>query len=56
MVILSLLRQPATYKTEGWVQNELPKVAVSTLYSLYGITTQDNNPETSLIKQFLFLQ
>lgn len=42
-------------KTEGWVQNELPKVAlVSTLYSIYGITTQDTKPENFIEKALSF--
>jgi hypothetical protein len=42
-------------KTEGWVQNELPKVALlSTLYSIYGITTQDTKPENFIKKALSF--
>jgi len=42
-------------KTEGWVQNELPKVALlSTLYSIYGITTKDNDPENFIKKALSF--
>jgi hypothetical protein len=42
-------------KTEGWVQNELPKVALlSTLYSIYGITTQDTKPENFIEKALSF--
>ncbi len=45
----------ATIETEGWVQNELPKVALlSTLYTLYGITTQDNSPENFTQKAISF--
>ncbi|MDG2433145.1 MAG: hypothetical protein P8M54_11880, partial [Flavobacterium sp.] len=33
-------------KSDDWVQNELPKVALlSTLYSIYCKTNSDNNPE-----------
>jgi hypothetical protein len=35
------------------VQNELPKV-LSTLYSIYGITTKDTNPENFIEKSTLF--
>jgi hypothetical protein len=42
-------------QSDGWVQNELPKVALlSTMYSLYGITTLDNNPENFIQKALSF--
>lgn len=45
----------STIKTEDWVQNELPKVALlSTLYSLYGITTKDNDPNNFIQKALSF--
>lgn len=42
-------------ETAGWVQNELPKVALlSTLYSIYGITTQDAVAENFIQKALSF--
>ena len=42
-------------KSDGWVQNELPKVALlSGLYSIYGLTTLDNTPENFIQKALSF--
>jgi len=42
-------------ETKGWVQNEVPKVALlNTLYAIYSITTQDNNPDNFLSKALDF--
>lgn len=41
--------------TKGWVQNEIPKVALlNTLYAIYGLTTRDNNPDNFLSKALEF--
>jgi hypothetical protein len=41
--------------TKGWVQNEMPKVALlSTLYAMYGLTTRDKNPADFLDKALAF--
>jgi hypothetical protein len=41
--------------TKGWVQNEIPKVALlNTLYAIYGLTTRDNNPDDFLSKALAF--
>jgi hypothetical protein len=41
--------------TKGWVQNEIPKVALlNTLYAIYGLTTSDNNPDNFLSKALAF--
>ncbi|WP_016990915.1 LETM1-related biofilm-associated protein, partial [Flavobacterium sp. ACAM 123] len=41
--------------TKGWVQNEIPKVALlNTLYAIYGLTTHDHNPENFLTKALDF--
>lgn len=42
-------------ETKGWMQNEIPKVALlNTLYSIYGLTTQENNPEIFIAKALDF--
>ncbi|HJS00866.1 MAG TPA: LETM1-related biofilm-associated protein [Flavobacterium sp.] len=44
---------PSLIDTTGWVQNEKPKVALlNTLYSIYGLTTQEVDP-TVFIKKCL---
>lgn len=41
--------------TKGWVQNEIPKVALlNILYSIYGLTTKDNNPKEFIEKVLAF--
>jgi hypothetical protein len=41
--------------TKGWVQNEVPKVALlNTLYAIYGLTTRDNKPADFLDKALAF--
>jgi hypothetical protein len=41
--------------TKGWVQNEIPKVALlNTLYAIYGLTTRDNNRDDFLSKVLAF--
>ncbi|WP_367752230.1 LETM1-related biofilm-associated protein [Flavobacterium sp. WC2430] len=41
--------------TKGWVQNEVPKVALlNTLHAIYSLTTQDNNPENFITKALSF--
>ena len=41
--------------TKGWVQNEIPKVALlNTLHAIYTVTTQDNNHETFINKALSF--
>ncbi|SEA99409.1 LETM1-like protein [Flavobacterium gillisiae] len=41
--------------TKGWVQNEIPKVALlNTLYAIYGLSTRDNNPDNFLSKALDF--
>lgn len=44
-----------TIDTKGWVQNEIPKVALlNTLYAIYSLTTQDNNSENFISKALSF--
>ncbi len=44
---------PMPVDTKGWVQNEIPKVALlNTLYGIYGLITQDTNTD-SFIKKAL---
>jgi hypothetical protein len=41
--------------TKGWVQNEIPKVALlNTLYAIYGLATSDKNPDKFLSKALGF--
>tara|TARA_R110000868_G_scaffold68390_8_gene202234 strand:- start:2920 stop:4119 length:1200 start_codon:yes stop_codon:yes gene_type:complete len=41
--------------TKGWVQNEVPKVALlNTLHAIYSLTTKDNNPENFIAKALSF--
>jgi hypothetical protein len=41
--------------TKGWVQNEIPKVALlNTLYAIYGLATSDKDPDTFLTKALEF--
>jgi hypothetical protein len=38
-MVISLLKQPY-HNNKGWVQNEIPKVALlNTLYAIYGLAT-----------------
>ena len=38
-------------QTKGWLKNEISKVALlNTLYSIYGLTTKENNPEKFVSK------
>lgn len=42
-------------ETKGWLQNEISKIALlNTLYGIYGLTTQDNNPEKFVSKAMDF--
>lgn len=42
---------PALIDTKGWVQNEIPKVALlNTLYGIYGLTTHDADPSNFIKK------
>ncbi|OYX81743.1 MAG: hypothetical protein B7Y83_16905, partial [Flavobacteriales bacterium 32-34-25] len=44
---------PTAVDTKGWVQNEIPKVALlNTLYGIYGLTTHDFEP-SSFVKKCL---
>jgi hypothetical protein len=41
--------------TKGWIENEIPKVALlNTLYGIYGLTTLENNPEKFVLKAIAF--
>ncbi|MBE0391177.1 LETM1-related biofilm-associated protein [Flavobacterium sp. PL002] len=41
--------------TKGWVQNEIPKVALlNTLYAIYGLTQKEENPENFILKALAF--
>lgn len=41
--------------TKGWVQNEIPKVALlNTLHAIYELITRDNNPDNFLSKVLAF--
>jgi hypothetical protein len=56
MVISSLLKQ-RTHNNKGWVQNEIPKVALlNTLYAIYGLATSDKDPDTFLTKALEFYE
>ncbi|GGA76171.1 hypothetical protein GCM10008015_15950 [Flavobacterium palustre] len=42
---------PVFVDTKGWVQNEIPKVALlNTLYNIYGLTTQEVDPNAFIKK------
>jgi hypothetical protein len=46
---------PILIDTRGWVQNEIPKVALlNTLYSIYGLTTQETDYENFITKLLNF--
>ncbi|MGO4822014.1 MULTISPECIES: LETM1-related biofilm-associated protein [unclassified Flavobacterium] len=45
----------AVIETKGWVQNEIPKVALlNTLYAMYGLTKQQQNPENFIAETLDF--
>ena len=42
-------------QTKGWLESEISKVALlNTLYGIYKLTTQDNNPENFILKALTF--
>jgi len=42
-------------QTKGWLDNEISKLALlNTLYSIYGLTTQESNPENFVSKAVAF--
>ena len=46
---------PMLVDTKGWVQNEIPKVALlNTLYGVYGLMTQDEDPNNFIKKALDF--
>ncbi len=46
---------PMLVDTKGWVQNEIPKVALlNTLYGVYGLMTQDEDPNNFIKKALYF--
>jgi hypothetical protein len=47
--------ETTTHNNKGWVQNEIPKVALlNTLYAIYGLATSDKDPDTFLTKALEF--
>ncbi|HLF53376.1 LETM1-related biofilm-associated protein [Flavobacterium sp.] len=41
--------------TKGWIQNEISKIALlNTLYTIYGLTTKESNPESFVLKVVAF--
>jgi hypothetical protein len=46
---------PIPVVTKGWLENEISKVALlNTLYSIYGLTTNEGNPENFISKAVAF--
>lgn len=46
---------PFEINTKGWLQNEIPKVALlNTLFGVYQLTTNDSNPEQFVAKTVAF--
>ncbi|MET0759547.1 MAG: LETM1-related biofilm-associated protein [Flavobacterium sp.] len=44
-----------TINTKGWIQNEISKIALlNTLYTIYGLSTKESNPERFVLKAVAF--